>query len=232
MIVNVIRGSIFHPNQSLEEYVFRFVPKLKEKSVLVVTSKIVALAQGRVEKSGRGKKVRLIKRESDAWVKTKWCYLTLNEGHWCPNAGIDESNADGSLILWPEDSFGAAEALRKALKKHYGLKQVGVVITDSRTLPLRSGVTGVTLGYAGIKGLRDYRGKTDIFGRTLKMTQTNVADGLAAAAVFVMGEGNERTPLCVVEGAPVVFTERVQERELRIDPRDDMYKPVFARAMR
>lgn len=102
-----------------------------------------------------------------------------------------------------------------------------MIITDSRIMPLRAGVVGVALGYAGFKGLRDYRGKKDIFGRKLKYTQTDMADALASAAIAVMGEGSERQPLCVIENAPVEFTVRTNKRELLVSPADDMYRPLF-----
>lgn len=77
-----------------------------------------------------------------------------------------------------------AQSLRALLIKKYGLKKLGVLITDSRTTPLRLGITGVTLGYSGFNGLRSYIGRPDIFGRTFKMSRTNVADSLATAAVW------------------------------------------------
>jgi coenzyme F420-0:L-glutamate ligase/coenzyme F420-1:gamma-L-glutamate ligase len=94
-------------------------------------------------------------------------------------------------------------------------------------MPLRAGVVGVALGYAGFKGLRDYRGKKDVFGRKLKITQTDVADSLATAAILAMGEGNERQPLAIVTHAPVEFTDRVNRKELLIPFKDDMYRPLF-----
>ena len=163
----------------------------------------------------------------------KW-WLTVRDGVALVNAGIDESNADGKLVLLPKDSFASAAKLRKQLMKIYRVKKLGVVITDSRVAPLRAGVTGVALGYAGFKGIRDYRGQGDIFGRTLEVTQTNIADCLATAAVLLMGEGNEQCPLAVIENLPagrqarlVEFTERVNRRELQIPMKDDLYKRLF-----
>jgi coenzyme F420-0:L-glutamate ligase/coenzyme F420-1:gamma-L-glutamate ligase len=90
-------------------------------------------------------------------------------------------------------------------------------------------VTGVALGYAGMKGLKDYRKKKDLFGRGFKFEQVSVADSLAAAAVITMGEGDECIPLAVIEGAPVDFAERVNPKELRIDLEDDIYLPFFGK---
>ncbi len=94
-------------------------------------------------------------------------------------------------------------------------------------MPLRAGVVDIALGDAGFKGLRDYRGTKDVFGRKLKFTQTDIADSLATAAVLTMGEGKEQRPLCIIEGAPVEFCEKVNRNELKIALKDDMYRPLF-----
>lgn len=225
--IKSVKCSTFGAGQGLERYITQHIKRIPDASVIVITSKIVALSQKRIVLSSNEKDA-WIKRESDHAIKTKWCYLTLKDGQWCPNAGIDESNAEhGGLILWPKDSFQVAQRLRRNLMKKYKVKRLGILITDSRIFPLRAGVTGVALGYSGFKGLRDYRGKPDIFGRALKMTQTNVADTLASAAVLVMGEGDEKRPLALITHAPVVFTDRVDRFELRMNPAEDLYRPLF-----
>jgi F420-0:gamma-glutamyl ligase len=143
------------------------------------------------------------------------------------SAGIDESNADGKLVLLPTDSFVSAEEMRTALCAHFNLKELGVLITDSRILPLRAGVVGVALGYAGFCGVKDYRGTADIFGRVLQMSRVDVADSLATSAVLCMGEGHEQQPLALITDAPVEFIDQVDRNELRIDIKDDMYRPLF-----
>ncbi|TSC69806.1 MAG: hypothetical protein G01um101470_954, partial [Parcubacteria group bacterium Gr01-1014_70] len=137
-------------------------------------------------------------------------------------------NANGKLILLPKDSFKTARELRGKLKYKYNVKHLGVLITDSRTIPLRAGVTGVALGYAGFRGIRDYRGTVDIFGRKMKISRTDVADSLATAAVLVMGEGNEQQPLAIIEKAPIEFCDTVRRNELHIAIQDDMYQPLFS----
>ncbi len=228
MYVNSIRTRIFSEGEDLVAFIFDNVKSLKSGTVLVVTSKIVALAEGRTAVVRDAKaKDKLIRAESDWAHKTRFVTLTIKDGVPMANAGIDDSNAKGKLILLPKDSFESAAKLRKQLQKHYGIKKLGVVITDSRVVPLRAGVTGIALGYAGFRGVRDYRGTPDIFGRKLKFTQTDIADSLATAAVLTMGEGRECRPLCVIEDAPVVFYDKIDRDELRIDMRDDMYRPLF-----
>ena len=227
MKVMPIRTSVFREQQDLFKFIQQHVLTLAEKSILVVTSKIVALAEGRTAVGNEQEKVRLVKKESQLAIHTKYIWLTVKDGMVMPSAGIDESNADGKFILLPKNSFSAAEKIRSAMMEHYGLKQLGVVITDSRTMPLRAGTTGVALGYAGFRGINDYRDQVDIFGRPFVMSRVNVADSIAAAAVLTMGEGREQQPLVLVTEAPVHFLDHVDRREVMIDIADDMYRPLF-----
>ncbi len=230
MQVRPIKTRVFKENENLETFIREHIPKLKENSVLVVTSKIVALAEGRThERVDLTTKEKLIRAESDYAVPTKWVWLTLKDGLVVASAGIDESNSEhGKFILLPKDCYKSAAKLRTVLMKAYGVKNLGVIIPDSRTVPLRAGVMALALGYAGMKGLRDYRGTPDIFGRLFKFERVGVVDSLSTAAALVMGEGNESQPLAVIEDAPVVFAERVNKNELRISPEDDMYLPFIA----
>jgi coenzyme F420-0:L-glutamate ligase len=230
MQVRATKTRVFKEKESLLNFVTEHLPKIKNSSVLVVTSKIVALAEGRtVTVSSEKERVALIKSESSMATSTRFVWLTLKDGMMMANAGIDESNGDGKLILLPKDSFKAAKNLRTELMNTYGLTDLGVVITDSRVLPMRAGTLGIALGYAGFMGLTDYRGKKDLFGRPFKFAKTNVADGLAATAVLVMGEGDECQPLAVIEDAPVVFRETIRKNELLIPLEDDIYLPFFSR---
>nr|AIA17475.1 F420-0:Gamma-glutamyl ligase [uncultured bacterium] len=231
MKVTALRTRIFREGEDLPAFIRSNVRRLTERSIVVVTSKIVALSEGRTALvKSASEKDSLIKSESDFALKTKLVWLTIKDGMVMASAGIDESNADGKIIMLPKDSFRAAGILRKKLQRVYKIRDLGVLITDSRLFPLRAGVVGVALGYAGFKGLKDQRGKKDIFGRKLKMTKVDIADSLATAAVLTMGEAAEKKPLAVITDAPVEFTERVNRRELIIDIKEDLYQPLFARA--
>jgi len=190
-----IKTKVFEENKNLFEFILQYVKKIPENSILVVTSKIVALSEGRVvEFKNKEQKIRLIKQESDFALKTKYTWLTIKGGMVMASAGIDESNAKGKLILLPKDSFKSADFIRKKLKKIFKVKNLGILITDSRIFPLRAGIVGVSLGYAGFKGVRDYRNTPDIFGRVLKMSRTDIADGLATSAVLCMGGEMNNNP--------------------------------------
>jgi coenzyme F420-0:L-glutamate ligase len=228
MLVKAIKTRIFKQDENLVQFVVEHSEKIPDKSILVVTSKIVALSEGRVvEFKDKAAKAKLIKEESEMAIATKEVWMTIKDGMILASAGIDESNANGRMILLPKDSFKSADILRKKLMKKFGLKQLGVLITDSRLMPLRSGALGVALGYAGFKGLKSYIGTKDIFGRVLAMSQTDVADSLATAAVLCMGEGKEQQPLALITNAPVTFTDKVKKKELVIAPEKDIYAPFF-----
>jgi F420-0:gamma-glutamyl ligase len=159
-------------------------------------------------------------------------YLTIKENALMPYAGIDESNSNGYYVLWPERPQQTADQIWATLRQRFGLRHAGVVLTDSRPLPLRWGVTGFAVAHSGFRALRDYRGQPDLFGRPLRMTQANLADALAAAAVLAMGEGNESTPLARITGLPAIeFQERAPSPEelanLATRREDDLYAPLL-----
>ncbi len=228
MIIHPIKTSVFKEGDDIFSFITRYCKKIPERSVLVVTSKIVALAEKRTAVARNAQdKEKYIRAESEFAMPTKYVWLTIKDGMVMASAGIDESNANGKLIFLPKNSFRTAHHLRKKLQRKYNVRHLGVLVTDSRTIPLRAGVTGVALGYAGFCGIKDYRGTPDIFGRKFKFSRTDVADSLATAAVFLMGEGNEQQPLAMIQKAPVAFCDRIDPKELRIDIEDDMYRPLF-----
>jgi F420-0:gamma-glutamyl ligase len=237
MQITPIKTRIFKENENLIEFILNYLKKIPKKnlehSVLVITSKIVALAEGRtVEYKNQLQKIKLIKQESDFALKTKLVWLTVKDGMVLANAGIDESNSKGKLVLLPKDSFQSADLIRKKLKKIFKVKKLGVLITDSRIFPLRAGVVGVALGYAGFKGLKNYIGEKDIFDRILKMSKTDIADSLATSAVLCMGEGKEQQPMALISNAPVEFVEKINKKELLINLQDDLYLPLFGSILR
>ena len=228
MRIKAIKTRIFNENENLIKFILKYAKKIPENSILVITSKIVALSEGRTtEYKNQSQKIKLIKQESSFAMKTKLTWLTIKNGMVMASAGIDESNADGKIILLPKDSFKSAEFIHKELCKKFKIKNLGVLITDSRLFPLRAGIVGVALGYAGFKGIRNYIGKKDIFGRTLKFSRTDIADSLATSAVLCMGEGKEQQPLALINNAPVEFTEKINKKELFISPQEDIFYPLI-----
>ncbi len=235
-ITSIKTNKVIRGQDVLVDILDRYLKTCPENSVLAVTSKIVAICEGRVVSVTDTDKDELIKQESDYYLpRTASKYdtmLTINRNILIPAAGIDESNGNGYYILWPADPQKSANTVREYLKKRFGLHQVGVIITDSKTTPLRWGTTGISLAHSGFAALNSYIQKPDIFGRNLKMTKANVTDALSAAAVLAMGEGNEQTPLALMEDLPFVkFQPRnpIQKelQELHIALEDDVYAPVL-----
>ena len=228
MQITPYRTALFKLNDDLPAFIRAHIKQLHEQDILVISSKLICLWKGcAVEYKSARQKENLIRRESDAALKTKLAWLTLKAGMVMTNGGIDESNADGKLLYLPSDLYACAHELRGALKKIYGLKKLGVIITDSMILPLRAGVIGAAVAYSGFCGVRDERGKKDIFGKPLKTTLVNLADALAAAAAVTMGERNEQTPLCVIQNAPVKFASKTNPSEIKYPPEQDLYAPLF-----
>jgi putative folate metabolism gamma-glutamate ligase len=216
------------------------IPSLSEKGIVVITSKVVSIWQGRCVPLERyPDKDKLVAQEADFYLPRKlvpgaWCMHTLKNNVFIPSAGIDESNAFGHYILWPHNPKRIAKELWRWLKKKYKVKELGVIITDSHTIPLRRGVLGISLAHYGFAPLKDYRETPDLFGRMLKMTQTNIADGLAAAAVVLMGEGSESTPLAIIQDVPwIKFVTRPHRSKrpfssFEIKTREDLYYPLLS----
>ena len=194
-------GTIF---DLLDEY----LQDLSEGSVVAITSKVVAICEGRVVPIGSVEKEDLVKKESDQYLAPSLSKFgmsfTITHNTLIPVAGIDESNGNGNYVLWPADPQKSANEIRAYLAKRFDLKKVGVVITDSTARPLHYGTEGVAIGYSGLAPSNSYIGKPDLYGRPLKISISNVLDALAAAAVLVMGEGSEQTPLAVVEDLPFI----------------------------
>ena len=233
MKLKAVKTEIFKQNQNLAAFITEHIPALKNGGIIVVSSKIAALSEGRVLPQCSQKEFeKIIKRESSFALKTHYCYFTIKDGAVMTNAGVDLSNADGKIILLPKDSYKTARRLKTALKKFYKIKNLGIIITDSFILPLRAGVIASAVGYSGFKGVKNYVGKPDIYGRKLKTTLVDVADSLAAAASLLMGEADEKTPLCVIEDAPVIFTGKDKKDELKYPPEKDLYYPLIKNAAR
>ncbi|MCL2863729.1 MAG: coenzyme F420-0:L-glutamate ligase [Methanimicrococcus sp.] len=152
------------------------------------------------------REAELVIRESDVIFGGVFgVLLTLKDGMLCPNAGIDNSNAPaGCVVLYPENPSKSARRIADAIYKEYGV-QIGVIIADSRTQPLRLGCTGVAIGAAGFLATVDLRGVTDLYGRPLTVTRVAVADNLASAAEAVMGESGESIPFVLIKNAKAVF---------------------------
>ncbi len=216
---------------------------LRTGDALVVTSKIVSKAEGRIVNladvvpsaeavrlaviTGKDPRVvELVLRESVAVSRAAPGVLVTRHrlGFTAANAGVDQSNleqGDERALLLPLDPDASAAALRERLRERTGAAPA-VVISDSQGRPFRMGGIGVALGVAGMPALVDLRGKADLFGRTLKITLQAYADLVASAAQLVTGEGAEGWPVVLVRGLRIPPGEG-RASDLYRKPEHDLY---------
>ncbi|MDA4137219.1 MAG: coenzyme F420-0:L-glutamate ligase [Thaumarchaeota archaeon] len=192
--------------------------ELRNGDVVVISSKFVAISEGRVVKlesvvpsqyatelSTRynipPQLCELIVRESDEILGGVVGFiLASKEGMLSPNAGIDRSNIEpGRAVLYPRDPLESASAVVESVEFRRGIR-IAVVICDSRLMPTRKGTTGVALASSGLEAVLDLRGKEDLFGNILRVTSQAIADDLCSAAQLVMGESDEGAPFVVIRG--------------------------------
>jgi coenzyme F420-0:L-glutamate ligase/coenzyme F420-1:gamma-L-glutamate ligase len=179
--------------------------ELADGDIVVITSKIISKAEGRVVRADRdsaieAETVRVVARRGPTTIAETRHGLVLAA------AGVDASNtAAGTVVLLPADPDGSARQLRKALRARRGAR-VGVIITDTMGRPWRTGQTDAAIGVAGLAPLRDHRGQADTFGNPLEVTVAAVADEIAAAADLVKGK-TRQVPVAIVRGLPELVTD-------------------------
>ncbi|MDA1337545.1 MAG: coenzyme F420-0:L-glutamate ligase [bacterium] len=238
MKVTAIKTKKITPKDSdIFEILDKYLPPLKDRSVVAVTSKIVSLCEGNVVKENEIDKDTLIIKEAEYYLprtSSKYNVLLTIKGNAINfSSGVDESNSKGYYTMWPKDSQKSANRIRDHLVKKYKKKNIGVIITDTASVPLRWGQRGVfVLAHSGFAALNSYIGKPDIFGRLLKMTSASISDAMGTSAVLVMGEGAEQTPLAVIEDIPFVkFQQRNPTKKelqmLKMPLSDDLYAPLL-----
>ena len=180
-------------------------PGLLDGDILVVTSKVVSKAEGRVAAGSRddaiaAETVRVVARRGMTTI------AQTRHGFVMAAAGVDASNtAPGTIVLLPEDPDESARRLRKALRARHGVT-VGVVITDTMGRPWRAGQTDTAVGAAGVLPIRDHRGEPDAFGNTLEVTMAAVADEIAAAGDLVKSKALQ-IPVAIVRGLAALVTD-------------------------
>lgn len=217
--------------QALDSIILRALQdhhlKLRDGDIICVASKVVSIAERRIVHLNQkqvsnkartlavkyrlsGQLAQIVLEEADAILGgVRGFLLTAKQGILTPNAGVDVKNSPtGTAILWPAHPDGSASILRASLGRSRDVR-IGVAIVDSRVTPLRLGTTGLAIGLSGFQPIRDERGKRDIYGRSVKATQVNLADDLASSAHLLMGEREERIGIVVIRNSPVVMNRHV-----------------------
>jgi coenzyme F420-0:L-glutamate ligase/coenzyme F420-1:gamma-L-glutamate ligase len=136
-------------------------------------------------------------------------------GWFCANSGVDRSNVPGerNVAPLPVDPDKSAAEVRKKIEEITG-KDAAVIISDTHGRPLRDGEINVAVGVAGFKPIRDRRGEKDLYGYTLRIKRTAIADELASAAELVIGQANEGIPVAIIRGYPYPESEDAKATEL------------------
>lgn len=211
MIVKAYKTHKIKVGDDLYKILDKYLPSLSENSVVAITSKIVSICQGDfVKNDGTVDKEDLIKQEADFFIESAVptpygkIFMTRKDGHIVFTSGIDESNADGNFVLWPKNLQQTTNKIWEYLRKKHKIKNLGVIITDSRVTPTRTGVIGFTITWCGFKPFNEESGKKDLFGREIKYTNVNIIEALGASATLTMGEINEQSPLAILTDLPFV----------------------------
>ncbi len=239
MKVNPIKTEKIVPGKHTDilSVIDNYLHYVPEKSVVAITSKIVSICEGRFLDMDGADKDEIIIGEAEMYVprsdNSHNMLLTIIGGAMNFSSGVDESNSDGKFILWPKNPQLSANTIREHLVTKHGLSYVGVIITDTASVPMRWGQRGVfVLAHSGFAALNKYVGKKDIFGRVMNFTSSAVADALGTTATLVMGEGNEQTPIATIEDLPFVEfqgrnpTEDELEK-IKMTMKNDLYSDLL-----
>jgi coenzyme F420-0:L-glutamate ligase/coenzyme F420-1:gamma-L-glutamate ligase len=221
---------------------------LQDGDILILAQKIVSKAEGRMvnlttvtpseqaihyaELTGKDPRLlELILSESQSVLRTRENLIIVEHrlGFISANAGIDHSNVSGPwgdpedwVLLLPENPDRSADQIRKVLSSKCNCN-LGLLIIDSHGRAWRLGTVGTAIGFSGLPGLVDLRGKPDLFNYRLRVTQVAAADELAGAASLVMGQAQEGTPVVHARGFP--YTLREGNLQELIRPRDlDLFR--------
>ena len=215
----------------LAELIAAAEPDLVNGDVVVVTSKVVSKAEGRLVEAERetaidDETVRVVAARGDTRI------VETRHGFVLAAAGVDASNVPpGHVALLPEDPDRSAGRIRAGLRRRLGVT-VAVLVTDTFGRPWRNGLTDVAIGAAGISVLLDHRGQVDDFGHPLEMTVTAIADEIAAAAELVKGKLAGK-PVAVVRGLRYdVDPDGAGARALVRPAAEDMFRLGTAEAQR
>jgi len=214
-----------HPGQDLSDVVAKAIQaenlNLRKGDVVAIASKVVSLCEKRIVKlhevrvSARARRsakrwemderlASLVLGEADTVLGgVKGFLLTIKDGILTANAGVDLKNSPpGTATLWPEKPDNSARRVREFLQRKYKTR-LGVEIVDSRVTPLRLGTVGLAIGLSGFRPVQDERNSRDLYGRRVRVTQSNIADDLAASSHMLMGESKQRVGAVVLRNAPI-----------------------------
>lgn len=218
--------------------------KIKNKDILVIAQKIISKQEGmfvelaRVIPSKQALEIKksvdkdprlieLILQESRKIIKifNKTMIVETNQGFICANAGIDQSNVSKNqdrVLLLPRNPDQTASRIRREIKRKTG-KEIAVIISDTFGRPFRNGQTNVAIGVSGVKPIKSYIGKKDMYGNVLKITEIAIADEIAGASELVMGKSN-KIPAVIIRGFNFTIARKSNIKDLNRREKLDMFR--------
>jgi len=249
-LIGLEKIPIIHQNDNLVNIILNAINQMEltieDNDIFVITQKIISRSEGRLQdlKSVTPSKkalriakiidkdprlVTLMLEESKAVLRMKMIggigkiIVEMKSGVICADAGIDQSNTPNNLVtLLPADSDESAAKIRAEILEKTQ-KDVAVIISDSHGRPFRNAAVNIAIGVAGIKEIKDYRGKIDLFGYRLQKKQIAIADELASAAELVIGEADEATPIVLIRGYHYEDKDGKAQRLIRT-PDQDLFR--------
>lgn len=228
-----VKTKIFTPPQDdLFRVLDEVLTDLQEGDIVAISSKIVSIHEGNCFTKDSVEKKELVKREAELLIpRDYWpSPLTVKCNAFIGTAGIDESNSNGYYIPLPKNPFVSAEQIHTYLAERFAVKNIGVLITDSHSSPLRRGAIGVSIGFWGFAPTINHVGEPDLFGRDFKIEVTNLVDGLAAGAGVVMGETDECQPVVIIRGVPkITFVDGNKKDDVFVSFKDDTFRVLYER---
>ncbi|MFW9856062.1 MAG: coenzyme F420-0:L-glutamate ligase [Candidatus Thorarchaeota archaeon] len=222
---------------------------LRDRDVIIIASKIVSIAEGGqrpmdsiAEVSERAKEIAYMAKLDPRFVETvlqeaddvfgavPGAVLALRDKVLQANAGVDQSNAggEGFLIVLPKDPVKTAKSIHDEIYARTR-KKVGIIISDSKTHPLRRGTSGFALAVAGFSPIIDDRGSLDLFGRSMRITSRAIADNLVCGAEILMGESAQQVPIVIARGCDELsfhkgkVDEYENNQQMKMDPELCLY---------
>lgn len=215
---------------------------IKDNDILVISSKYLSISEGRIKNLNKiiprnqavkianeyhmnPKIMELVIREADEIYGGMYGFvLTSIHNVLAPNAGIDKSNIPkGKVVLYPKRPLESIESLRNKFLIN-SRKKIGIVLSDSRILPMRKGTVGIALSICGFEPVIDLKGSKDLFGNTLKYTSQNIADCLASIGTMIMGESDASTPVVILRDLDIKLTSTQKSYDsLAIESKFDIY---------
>jgi coenzyme F420-0:L-glutamate ligase len=223
---------------------------LHDNDIIVIVSKVVTVVQGgivdlsTITPSSEARSLALqtglppemvefaLSESIEVFGVAPKAVMTLTPYGMIANAGVDRSNAPtGYALPLPSDPEEFAFSFRAAIKDKLS-KDVGIIISDSRVIPLRWGTSAFSLAAAGFVPVIDKRGEDDIYGHKMTVTLRSLSDNLATAANILTGETNELIPFVVIRGVPITPSEERLSSTQLIVPDDCLFFGPYMRARR